>query len=240
MSLSRIVTLPAIPALLSVTAGYIDTAGFLALHGLFTTHVTGNFVTLAAALVQGSAGTTAKILALPVFCLVVFATRLLRFQLEKSGLPVLGIWITLQFILVTIAAVVSVHYGPFPDADTLPAISTGLVLVVAMAIQNAFHRIHLSNFPPSTIMTGTTTQAMLDLADLVYGLPADAKPVVRTRVSGLLDSIVFFGMGCAASALVFAHAGPWVFVGGPILSALTVAFYLTETLVTNRKKENAA
>jgi uncharacterized membrane protein YoaK (UPF0700 family) len=31
---------------LSVTAGYVDTAGYLALQGLFSAHVTGNFVTL--------------------------------------------------------------------------------------------------------------------------------------------------------------------------------------------------
>jgi uncharacterized membrane protein YoaK (UPF0700 family) len=37
---------PSLPVLLSANGGYVDTAGFLALHGLFTTHVTGNFVTL--------------------------------------------------------------------------------------------------------------------------------------------------------------------------------------------------
>ena len=38
--------------LLSFNAGYVDTASFLALHGLFSAHVTGNFVTLGAALVS--------------------------------------------------------------------------------------------------------------------------------------------------------------------------------------------
>ena len=51
---------PSLQVLLSVNGGYVDTAGFLALHGLFTTHVTGNFVTLGAALVQGTSGAVAK------------------------------------------------------------------------------------------------------------------------------------------------------------------------------------
>jgi hypothetical protein len=36
-----------LPAVLSLTAGYADTSGFLALKGLFTSRVTGNFVTWA-------------------------------------------------------------------------------------------------------------------------------------------------------------------------------------------------
>ena len=48
MTLARLrVTLP---LLLSLNAGFVDTAGFLALQGLFTAHVTGNFVTLGASL----------------------------------------------------------------------------------------------------------------------------------------------------------------------------------------------
>jgi len=45
---------PRLPILLSVNGGYVDAAGYLALHGLFTTHVTGNFVTLGAAWVLGT------------------------------------------------------------------------------------------------------------------------------------------------------------------------------------------
>ena len=39
--------------LLSLNAGFVDTVGFLGLQGLFTAHITGNFVTLAAGLVTG-------------------------------------------------------------------------------------------------------------------------------------------------------------------------------------------
>jgi uncharacterized membrane protein YoaK (UPF0700 family) len=55
-----------VPRVLSVNAGFMDTAAFLALKGLFTAHVTGNFVTLGAALVTGASGALAKLLALPV------------------------------------------------------------------------------------------------------------------------------------------------------------------------------
>ena len=64
-----------IAALLSFNGGFVDTAGFLGLQGLFTAHVTGNFVTLAAALVLGTHGIVAKLLALPEFVLVVALAR---------------------------------------------------------------------------------------------------------------------------------------------------------------------
>src|SRR4051794_31144571 len=52
---------PPLPLLLSLNAGFVDTAGFLALQGLFTAHVTGNFVTLGASLVFGTSGAVAKL-----------------------------------------------------------------------------------------------------------------------------------------------------------------------------------
>ena len=66
-----------LPLLLSFTAGYVDTAGFLALQGLFTAHVAGNFVALGASLALGTSGAVAKLLALPVFCALVIAVRIL-------------------------------------------------------------------------------------------------------------------------------------------------------------------
>jgi uncharacterized membrane protein YoaK (UPF0700 family) len=44
----------ALPFVLSVIAGATDSIGFLGLNGLFTAHITGNLVVLAADVVAGS------------------------------------------------------------------------------------------------------------------------------------------------------------------------------------------
>jgi hypothetical protein len=59
MAMAAFDTRAALPLLLSLNAGFVDTAGFLALQGLFTAHVTGNFVTLGASLVLGTSGAIA-------------------------------------------------------------------------------------------------------------------------------------------------------------------------------------
>src|SRR5215813_10278121 len=65
-----------LPSVLAFTAGYADARGYLALKGLFTAHVTGNFVTLGSSLVFGTSGALTKTLALPMFCAVVLLSRL--------------------------------------------------------------------------------------------------------------------------------------------------------------------
>ena len=125
---------PSVPTLLSFNAGYVDTAGFLALQGLFTAHVTGNFVTLGATLVHGSSGAIAKLLALPTFCLVVMAARLLRHGLQHFDVAVVRPLLGLKLVLLTAAAVLALCLGPFTNGDAAPAIATGLMLVAAIVL----------------------------------------------------------------------------------------------------------
>nr|WP_246563155.1 DUF1275 family protein [Bradyrhizobium liaoningense] len=63
--------------------------------------------------------------------------------------------------LLIVGAALAIRFGPFHDGDSWQAVLTGMVLVAAMAVQNAIHRVYLGSAPPSTLMTGTTTQIMI-------------------------------------------------------------------------------
>ena len=90
---------------LSFNAGYVDTASFLALHGLFAAHVTGNFVTLGAALISDNhAGAWTKLAALPMFCVVVLATRLLHTRLERLSRSSYRVLLWVMLVLFAAAA----------------------------------------------------------------------------------------------------------------------------------------
>ena len=62
---------------LGFSAGYVDTVGFVALFGLFTAHVTGNFVLIGSELVKPTHGVLIKFLAFPAFIAAVAAARVL-------------------------------------------------------------------------------------------------------------------------------------------------------------------
>ena len=211
-----------VPAFLSLNAGYVDTAGFLALQGLFTAHVTGNFVTLGAALVTGSSGILAKLLALPVFCMVILATRLLAPTLPRLGLPVLRTMLWLKLILLAAGAAMAIEIGPGRQGSEPVVVVTGMLLVAAMAIQNAISRIHLGASPPTTLMTGTTTQMMIDIADLLRGLEPDARAAAKLRLSRMGANVGAFALGCAAGALLYSQVKMVCFVVPPLLALVPI------------------
>jgi uncharacterized membrane protein YoaK (UPF0700 family) len=215
-----------LPLLLSLNAGYVDTAGFLALQGLFTAHVTGNFVTLGASLALGTSGALAKLLALPMFCAVVIAVRLLNTVLSNRHWPALEVLIALKVLLLIIGAALAIQFGPFHDVGSPPAVASGMVLVGAMAIQNAFHRFYLGSAPPSTLMTGTTTQVMIDLADRIYP-PKGTESQSGARLVQMSTNILFFAIGCGAAALLYNRIGVKCFLVPPIVGSLQLIVRLS-------------
>jgi uncharacterized membrane protein YoaK (UPF0700 family) len=210
-----------LPLVLSANAGYVDCAGFLALQGLFTTHVTGNFVTLGAALVMGSSGTLAKLLALPVFCVAVAIVRLLGYLLANRSVAPLTLMLALELTLLMAGAALAIRWGPFASGNGWRALLTGMVLVFAMGTQNALQRLHLGNAPPTTIMTGNTTQAMIDVVDVLRR--AGDQRVVRDRLFSMSVNIAAFAAGCAGAALLFVFLHMWCFALPPLLGLAALA-----------------
>lgn len=215
-----------LPLLLSFTAGYVDTAGFLALQGLFTAHVTGNFVTLGASLALGTSGAVAKLLALPVFCIVVIGVRLFSSLLSQYLRAVFEVMLGAKIVLLISGAALAVHFGPFKNGDSWQAIATGMTLVAAMAIQNAVHRIYLGSAPPSTLMTGTTTQIMIDVADMAFS--KGAKHQSKDRLIRMSVNVLVFALGCGAAALLFMFSGMWCFLLPPALAGLSLVARVME------------
>ena len=210
--------------ILGFNAGYVDTAGFLALGGLFTAHVTGNFVTLGAALIQGNSGAVSKLLALPVFCLAVVLARLGSNALVARQKPPMRSLVAVKVLLLVVAAVLMIVYGPFKDGDQPPAFAAGMLMICAMAVQNAMQRMHLPQLPPSTLMTGNTTQVMIDLADLFKGVLGDERRSVIARLQKMLPAIGTFALGCALGALGYVWLGMWSFALPPMLALVSMAY----------------
>lgn len=210
-----------LPLILSFNGGYSDTAGFLALEGLFTAHVTGNFVTLGAALVHNTSGSLVKFLALPAFCCTIFVLRFWALSKLKRHPQPFRILLLIQTLFLLAGGISAVFYGPFTHNNGGGLLLTGLLLVVGMAIQNAAHRIHLTSAPPSTLMTGTTTQIMIDLADWTHtNTQPEEKKMVQKRLMNNLSSMLAFASGCAIGAIGVAFISVWCFLFPPLFSLI--------------------
>jgi uncharacterized membrane protein YoaK (UPF0700 family) len=154
-----------------------------------------------------------------MFCVVVIAMRLLNTALSNRHRPALEFLIALKVLLLFIAAVLAIRFGPFPDADSARAVLTGMLLVAAMAIQNALHRFHFGSSPPSTLMTGTTTQVMIDVADRIHP-PKGTENPSGARLVQLSTNILIFAIGCGAAALLYSRFGVQCLLVPPMVGTL--------------------
>jgi uncharacterized membrane protein YoaK (UPF0700 family) len=103
----------ALPFVLSLIAGSTDIIGFLGLNGLFTAHITGNLVVLAAHIVAGDPAISSYILSVPVFITVLFLTRLLAGGLEQTGVSTLRPLLLLQLFFLVAFLSIWVVAGPW-------------------------------------------------------------------------------------------------------------------------------
>ena len=127
----------ALPLVLSLIAGSTDIIGFLGLNGLFTAHITGNVVVLAAHVVAGDPAVLSYVLSVPVFMLVLLLSRLFAGYLEHRRIATLQPLLLLQLIFLVGFLVLGVSGGgPFQSQSTL-GITAGMCGVTAMAVQTA-------------------------------------------------------------------------------------------------------
>jgi uncharacterized membrane protein YoaK (UPF0700 family) len=71
-------------------------------------------------------------------------------------------------------------------------------------------------------MTGTTTQIMLDLGDVIHGLSPEVAAATKHRLLQMSVSVAAFAGGCALGALLYAGVNVWCFCLAPVLSLAAV------------------
>jgi len=214
-----------LPGALSVIAGSADIISFLGLNGLFAAHITGNLILIAARIVNGSAVGFAHLLSVPVFVLVLGLTRLLVAGLDAAGIASLRPLLLLQFLLLAGSLALGVA-GPPVATDAAKSILVGMLLVSAMAVQNALVQISLKGAPSTAVMTTNITRLMMDVGEVLFAKHSTQAAEARRRAQHTWPAIVGFIAGAGLGAACFGAVGIWSLALPTGLALIAVAMYL--------------
>src|SRR5262245_40808225 len=210
-----------VPPLLSVIAGMVDVIGFLSL-GLFTAHVTGNLVVIAAQLVHGGPPRVAQILAVPVFIVGVAAAWLIAKASDRRGPALRRPLLVTQFLLLAGVLMLSVAGGAGTNRHGLMAGVTAMTAVSAMALQFSLLHLAVTGAPSTAVMTGNLTNTVLALLDTL----SRTQPVTEgasERLTRTVKLLVGFLAGCVAGAAAVLLLGEWAWSLPVVLAAVAVA-----------------
>jgi uncharacterized membrane protein YoaK (UPF0700 family) len=186
-------------------AGYVDTLGFLALFGLFTAHVTGNFILIGAALADpGRASILLKLLAFPAFIAGVAAARILVVLVEKRGGAALRPALLLQLALLLGFMAFGLAASPMGTEAGPLGMTAGLLGAGAMGAHSATSRLLLGHLAPTSMMTGNVTQIVIDTVDCLRG---SDDPGLSGRLGKFIWPLAAVAAGCVAAAFAFHRFG---------------------------------
>lgn len=227
-----------LPILLSTTAGATDVISFLDLGGLFTAHITGNLVILAAHYVTGKFGQVGPLLSVPMFVavlgIVTFAFVSKPTALARRAMLILQAWFLICFLGFAVA------FGPFPNPDSAIAVFTGMLGVAAMAIQNGLVRLALPGAPATAVMTTNVTRVAVDFARLARGHAVGQERMeTRRRANVTLLSVIGFVAGVVAGAILETYLGLWSLAFPVLLAAVSIALGECWTALSDRASQTA-
>jgi uncharacterized membrane protein YoaK (UPF0700 family) len=200
LSVGESVAATCLPFALSAVAGSVDVIGFLALDGLFTAHITGNIVVIAARFVAGKQTLLSHVLAVPVFMLVLGLTRFGATWLERARIPSLLPLLLLELALLFAFFAIGKYVNARIDPNAASTVVAGMLGVAAMAVQNALVRISLTGAPSTAPMTTNLTIFIMDLGEILLAQDAGRVAKARERARYAAMAVAGFVAGCALGA----------------------------------------
>jgi uncharacterized membrane protein YoaK (UPF0700 family) len=190
---------------LAFLAGYVDTLGFLALFGLFTAHVTGNFILIGASLADPAhSSVLLKLLAFPAFIAGVVLARLLTVAFESRQDAALRPALLLECVLLAGFMGFGLAATPVGTAPGPLAMTAGLLGACAMGVHSGVSKLLLGHLAPTSMMTGNVTQIVIDLVDLARGA---RDPGLDARFAKFAWPLAAFAAGCIGAAFAFHRFG---------------------------------
>jgi uncharacterized membrane protein YoaK (UPF0700 family) len=200
----------------------VDLIGFVTLGNIFTAHITGNLVVLAAALVRSGALNRAQALAIPVFMVAVAAVWLLTRATGTRGPRLARLLLVVQFLLLAVVLTFSVMTHPSANPHGLMAGIAVEIAVSAMACQFALLRLALPGAPSTAVMTGNLTNTVLSLLDTLSPSHAVMEGGAQ-RLRHVLPVVIGFLVGCVVAAAAVALVGDWAWSLPTVLAGAAVA-----------------
>jgi uncharacterized membrane protein YoaK (UPF0700 family) len=213
---------------LAVTGGFVDTAGFLGLDGLFCSHITGNLVLAGTRLaVLDTEDALVRLIMLPVFVLATAATMLFIRRRSQRGHHVLSACLLLEGVVLALFMGVCMYLIPDAGQEITDRVQmvTGCLGVVAMAVQNTMMRELLPQLAPTTVMTGNITGGVSDAVRLLWG---EKSPALRQRAKRVSVSLGGFMLGCVLAAVLMQTVG-FACLLGPVVCVTCAALYELRT-----------
>jgi uncharacterized membrane protein YoaK (UPF0700 family) len=210
---------PAVPILLAVTAGFVDSCTFLGLAGFFVAQVTGSYVLVGAQPTAGWPGAVAVLAAPAFFAGGVAATLAAIAGHAIARRPLAAALMLETLLLAAFAAVFAAR--PQAGAPAIP-VAAALCGLAAMGVQSAAVRLLMRGTASTNVMTTATSQLAIEatqVASAWLGL-RDGSPETARQVGESLQRLrngvplpLAFLFGTLIGAVGFAQ------VGAPVLAA---------------------
>src|SRR5262249_54309727 len=139
----------------------------LMLGGLFTGHVTGNIVLIAALLARGGSPTAPQVLAVPTFIGALVVIWLIARASRRRGPALVRGLLFVQFLLLVGVLILAINPEVASDPNSGPTSMAAILATCAMACQFATLRLAVPGAPSTAVMTGNLTNSVLSFLDLV-------------------------------------------------------------------------
>lgn len=180
--------------IMAFSAGFADTSTFTVADGLFSAHITGNFVVFAYKLSHyHTLSDFTNLISFPVFILAVILTRKVNriYKNERKIFASIGFFLMIAGCIAFLLKQNHIQTGFIYHLMLM-------LIVFAMGIQNTANRLYInSTFGSTTVMTGNVTKALLDFFSYISTQHTPEKLIELQKSLVLLTG---FLMGCILGA----------------------------------------